>query len=363
MALFVVLCVFSGLRDFSLSFTNTSDPDLKLESKEGKSFLVTNNELKKLGNSDKIAYFSKTIEDRVLFSYNNKEHVAHIKGVDSTYPQLKLYSEKMYTGDWFASNSKEAVVGSEISRKLSLGLFDFSNILEVYSPKPGKGTINTPDDAFNKTTLQTVGIYSINEEIDNKFVFCNLELAQELLQYKKNQISSIEIILKPNTIEQDAIKEINSIFKNKIIIKNRIQLNDSLYKMLNTENIAVYLIFTLVIIIALFNLIGALIMMILDKKNNLKTLFNIGVTLQDLRKIFLFQGMVLSVLGGIIGLMFGIIIVLLQEEFKLLMITPNLAYPVVFEVKNIIIVFTTISTLGILASWLASRSVGKKLFI
>ncbi len=131
--------------------------------------------------------------------------------------------------------------------------------------------------------------------------------------------------------------------------------------MLNTENIAVYLIFTLVIVVALFNLIGALIMMILDKKGNLKTLFNLGTEIKDLRKIFLLQGTLLSVFGGIIGLVLGIIIVLLQQQFELIMITPTLAYPVVFNVENVLIVMVTIVTLGFVASLIASSRVSKKL--
>jgi lipoprotein-releasing system permease protein len=134
-----------------------------------------------------------------------------------------------------------------------------------------------------------------------------------------------------------------------------------LYKMLNTENIAVYLIFTLVIIVALFNLIGALIMMILDKKGNLKTLFNLGTEIKDLRNIFLLQGTLLSVFGGIIGLLLGVGFVLLQQQYQLIMITPTLAYPVVFTLENVGIVMATIITLGFIASLIASSRVSKKL--
>jgi lipoprotein-releasing system permease protein len=131
--------------------------------------------------------------------------------------------------------------------------------------------------------------------------------------------------------------------------------------MLNTENLAVYLIFTLVIIIALFNLIGALIMMILDKKGNLKTLLNLGTEIKNLRKIFLLQGTLLSIFGGVVGLILGIAIVLIQQHYELVMITPTLAYPVVFTIENVLIVFFTILTLGFIASLIASSRVSKKL--
>jgi lipoprotein-releasing system permease protein len=253
------------------------------------------------------------------------------------------------------------VVGYGISQKLSLGLFEFNHPFEVFVPRPGKGAIENPEQAFNKTTIAPVGIYAISEDLDSKYVYADLGLTQNLLEYKSNQISAIELKLKPNSDEEIIKKELQSIFDNKVTVKNRAQLNDSLYKMLNTENIAVYLIFTLVIIIALFNLIGALIMMILDKKENLKTLFNLGAEVKNLRKIFLLQGTLLSVFGGIVGLLLGIIIVLLQQQFQFIMITPTLAYPVVFSVQNVLIVFATIVMLGFIASFIASSRVTKKL--
>ena len=228
-------------------------------------------------------------------------------------------------------------------------------------PRKGKGIIESVEEALYKSSLVPVGIYGVCEDLDSKFVFCDLPLAQDLLELKPNEVSGIEIKTKNNADESAIIEKLNLIFQNKVAIKNRAQQNATLYKMLNTENIAVYLIFTLVIIIALFNLIGALIMMILDKKSNLKTLFNLGSEIKDLKKIFLLQGSLLSVLGGIIGLVLGIGIVLLQQQFKLVMITESLAYPVVFSFQNVVLVFATIVALGFVSSWIASSRVTKKL--
>jgi lipoprotein-releasing system permease protein len=231
----------------------------------------------------------------------------------------------------------------------------------VYVPRKGKAVIESEAEAFNKSVLIPVGIYAISEDLDSKYVFADLTLAQDLLEYKHNEISGFEIKIKPNANEADIIDKLNLIFQNKVEVKNRAQLNATLYKMLNTENIAVYLIFTLVIIIALFNLIGALIMMILEKKSNLKTLFNLGSNVKDLKKIFLLQGSLLTIIGGIIGLILGIIIVLIQQHFKLVMITESLAYPVVFSIQNVLIVFGTIVALGFISSLIASSRVTKKL--
>ena len=361
MALFVVLSVFSGLKDFSLSFSNAFDPDLKMSSTYGKSFHINEKQEVQIKKINGIAATSKVVEERVLFLFDGKEQVTYIKGVDSLFSTVNPVKKNVYQGEWLQANTNQVVVGYGICQKLSMGLFDFNNPFEVFVPKVGSGAIETPESAFNKCKLAPVGIYAISEELDSKFVFADLGLTQALLEFNPNQVSALEFKLQPNADEQSISDQLQKIFKQKVTVKNRVQLNDSLYKMLNTENIAVYLIFTLVIVVALFNLIGALIMMILDKKGNLKTLFNLGTEVGDLRKIFLLQGTLLSVFGGIIGLALGIVIVIIQQHFQVIMITPTLAYPVVFSIQNILIVLATIFSLGIVASWIASSRVTKKL--
>ncbi|ESU29826.1 hypothetical protein FLJC2902T_03030 [Flavobacterium limnosediminis JC2902] len=361
MALFVVLSVFSGLREFSLSFANDTDPDLKLSNIVGKSLVITPQQENQLKQSKNIALYSKTIEERVLFSFNGKQEVAFLKGVDSVFKKTTPFEKKIYAGEWLKPNTSQVVIGYSIANKLSMGLFDFNNVFEVFVPKPGKGTIENPNEAFNESPLTPIGIYAINDDLDRKYVFADLGLAQELLQYQPNQVTSVELKLKPSASEEDAIAELQTIFNNKVSVKTRAQLNDSLYKMLNTENIAVYLIFTLVIIVALFNLVGALIMMILDKKANLKTLFNLGAEIGHLRSIFLLQGSLLTCIGGIIGLALGVVFVILQKKFAMIMITPSMAYPIQFRVINVIIVLGTIAVLGLTASWIASSRVSKNL--
>jgi lipoprotein-releasing system permease protein len=362
MALFVVLSVFSGLRDFSLSFSNDFDPDLKVNPISGKSFFITPNQEKEIASIDGVASYSKVLEERVLFFFKGKEMVTYLKGVDANFTKTNILSKNnIFNGQWLKPNTYQVVVGYGITQKLSLGLFDFNNPFEVYVPRKGKGVIESEEEAFYKSNLIPVGIYAISEDLDSKYVFCDLALAQELLELKPNQLSGVEIKLKPNVDEAAVIEKLKAVFQNKVDVKNRAQQNATLYKMLNTENIAVYLIFTLVIIIALFNLIGALIMMVLDKKNNLKTLYNLGSEIKDLKKIFLLQGSLLSVLGGIFGLILGIIIVVIQQQFKLVMITESLAYPIVFSIHNVLIVFATIVSLGVISSWIASSRVSKKL--
>lgn len=361
MSLFIVLSVFSGLRVFSLSFSNDFDPDLKVNSKLGKSFTVSSDQEKKIKNIQGVISYSKIIEERVMFSFNEKEYFTSLKGIDSNYTKVNKVSDKLFNGQWLKKDTYQVVIGYGISEKLSLGLFDFNNPFEVYVPKPGKGNISIEniEEAFNKTSLIPVGIYAISEELDSKYVFADLSLVQELLEYKPNQVSGIEIKTNPNIDENKIIDSINSVFNGKVEVKNRTQLNATLHKMLNTENLAIYLIFTLVIIMILFAFSGAIIMMVLDKKDNLKTLYHLGVEPKKLKSIFLYQGILSCAIAGVIGLLLGSAIVLIQQQFELIMITESLAYPVVFSFENILIVFATIMILGFLASLIASSRASK----
>ncbi len=360
LALFVVLSVFSGLKEFSLSFSSAFDPDLKVESVQGKSMVISPTQENKLRAIRGITAYSKVIEERVLYRFDGKEMVTNIKGTDTHFGRVIPLKKIIYQGNWIQPQTNEVVLGYGLCQKLSLGLYDYNNPLEVYVPRPGKGAIENPDDAFNKTTLAPVGVYAISEDLDEKYVFANLELVQGLLEYPENRIGGLELKLAPQADEVAVSNQLRALFPD-IRVKNRAQLNDSLYKMLNTENVAVYLIFTLVIIIALFNLIGALIMMILDKKNNLKTLYNLGTPVKELRRIFFWQGTLLSVFGGLVGLLLGVVLVLLQQQFQFIMITPTLAYPVICSLENATLVMATISVLGVTASWIASSRVTKKM--
>ena len=361
MVLFVVLSIFSGLVNFSLSFSNDIDPDLKISSTLGKSYTISPQQEKEVKTINGVAAYSKIIEERVLFMFDGKEQFTYLKGVDASFLNVSNVKKNLFNGQWLTPKTSQVVVGYGISQKLSLGIFDFNNSFEAFAPKPGKGNIENPDDAFTKIGLIPVGIYAVSEELDSKYVFSDIEVARELLGFQPNQITTLELKLKTNADENQIKKQLQTLFNHKITIKNRTQLNDALYKMLNTENTAIYLLFTLVIILTLFTLAGAIIMMILDKRGNLKTLYNLGTEVKDLRKIFLLQGTLLSVFGGVLGLILGIIMVLIQQQFEVIMITPSLAYPVAFLFKNVLIVLTTIVSLGFIASLIASSRVSKKL--
>lgn len=361
MALFVVLSVFSGLRDFSLSFANDFDPDLKAVAKTGKTILISPEQVKQISQLEGVAHFTKIIEERALFTFNGKDQLANIKGVDTNYISVNQVEKTIFQGQWLEHDTEQVVVGYGISQKLSMGLFDLVNVFETFVPKPGKGTIDSPDGAFNRSVLVPVGFYFINEELNQKYVFANLSIVQELLDYQPNQVSGFEIRMQPNAKESIIVNAIQTILKGSVVIKNRAQLNESLYKMLNTENLVLYLIFSLVIAVTLFTLIGALIMIIIEKKSNLKTLFNLGANIIDLRKIFLYQGFLICIIGGFLGLLFGIVLTLLQQKFGFIMINSSMAYPVKFSFINVLAVIGTITSLGFIASVIASSRVNKSL--
>ena len=357
-ALFIVLSGFSGLKTFTVQFTSFADPDLKIVPTTTKTIRFTADQKQALTALNSIASFSEIVEERMLMNCDNKHLAVTLKGVDNNYPQATIDSILVY-GQWFEPNTSQIVAGWGVTNELGFGIFDVTKVIKLYAPKPGAGQLSSVNSAFKSMKVANAGIFQINETLNNSQVFTTLENAKYLLGYDAETLSAIDLYLEPSANEDELRTQLQSIFKNQITIKNRVQLNDALYKMLNTEHVAVYLIFTLILIIALFNIVGAIIMMILDKKKNLKTLYNLGATVKDLRKIFYYQGVLMTIIGGGIGLVIGVIVIGLQQHYALVMITPSLPYPVDLQLANVGIVLLTILTLGILASRIASQRIAK----
>ena len=360
-ALIVVLSVFAGLKQYSLDFSNFTDPDLKIIPLEGKSFQFTEKELSKLNAIEGVGILSKIIEERIVIKSENKNLLATLKGVDEDYQIVTQIDSMLTHGKWITPGSNDVVAGDGISNNLSFGVFNFLKPLTIYVPKPGKGQGSSLNSYFNSQLVTNVGLFNINENLNNEYIFSSIEMARDLLNYKPEQLSSIEFKLKPNADEIAIKQQIETAFPNQFIIKNRAELNDALFKMLNTENLAVYLIFTLVIIISLFNVIGAIIMMILDRKKSLNTLFNMGAEPKMIKSIFFLQGTLMTVLSGIIGVAIGLIIIYTQQQFQWIMLAPDFPYPVSFQFSDLLIVSLTIFSLGIIASKIASQRITKSL--
>lgn len=360
-ALLIVLSVFAGLKEYSLEFTNFSDPDLRILPLEGKSFQLSEKEFLTLKAIQGIAATSKIIEERIVIKSENKNLLATLKGVDENYQNVTQIDSMLTQGQWIAPNSNDVVSGDGIANNLSFGLFNYYKPLTIYVPKPGKGQGSSIRSYFNSQVVTNVGLFYVNESVSNEYVFSDIQLARDLLNYEENQFSALELKLESNTNEEALKERIETAFPNKFIIKNREQLNDALFKMLNTENLAVYLIFTLVIIIALFNVIGAIIMMILDRKKSLNTLFNMGAEPRMIKSIFFLQGTLMTVLSGIVGVSIALLVIFSQIQFQWLMLTPDFPYPVSLQLRDVLVVIVTIFGLGIIASKLASQRITKSL--
>ncbi len=358
-SLFIVLSGFAGLKTFSLSYTNIFDPDLKATPVTGKVFTVSPEQENKLAALDGVVSFSKELEEQVSFTHKGKNHFAYIKGVDGSYNATTAIDSALIYGNWYGAE-QHGVAGIGLTNKLGLTINQYRNPLVVIAPKPGKGSISQ-SKPYNELPLVISGVYSVEEGLDNKYVFTDLGLVQALLEKDSTQISGINFKLNPDADEIELKEQISLVFDNTVILKNREELNSTLYRMLNTENLATYLIFTLVLVIALFNVVGAIIMMILDKQQNSKTLYSLGSTITDLRRIYFVQGVIVTTAGGIIGVLLASLLIWSQLAFGWLKITPSLAYPVEYRLINIVIVLATIIVLGIIASKIASSRITKKL--
>ena len=361
-ALFIVLSAFAGLKTFSLSFTESFDPQLKAMPVAGKTFTLSPEQEERLQSVDGLAFYSKEIEEKVSLEHRGKNHIAYIKGVDSNYTKVTGVDSTLYIGNW-TINESQVVSGLGIANILGVTINQFRSPMQIYAFKPGKGSISQQSisSLYNQLPMVIGGVYAVEADLDNKYVFADLRLTQALLEKDSLSISGINFKMDEGVEPSVVRSEIQSILGSGVQLKNRQQLNSTLYKMLNTENVATYLIFTLVLIIALFNVVGAIIMMILDKQQNSKTLYSLGTTIKELRRIYFVQGILVTGFGGLIGVLLGVLIVWSQLAFSWLKITPSLAYPVKFEFINIGIVLATILVLGVIASKIASSRINKKL--
>ena len=358
-ALFIVLSGFSGLKTFSLSFSNSFDPDLKALPATGKFFSIPSEAEAKLNSINGLASYSLEIEEKVYLTHKETGDIASIKGVDDNYVNTTGIDSTLISGSW-TIDEKRGVAGLGIMRLLNLAENQFRDPLVILVPKPGKGSFSQQTSPYNELPMVIGGIYAVEENLDKKYIFTDLATVQRLLQKDSTEVSGINFKLNDESSIESVKAEIATIFGDAIVLKNRQELNSSLHRMLNTENLATYLIFTLVLIIALFNVVGAIIMMILDKLSNLKTMYNFGATLKELKQIYFIQGMLVTGAGGLIGVLIGILLIGSQLLFGWVKIG-SIDYPVELKLANILIVLGTIFILGIIASKLASSRISKKL--
>lgn len=360
-ALLIVLSAFTGLKDFGLSFSNVFDPDFRVEAVQGKTLQIDSITLASVKQLDGILAVSGIIEDKVFLNYRDKNHVVYLKGVDSSYQNIIESDRFLSSGSWFSKELDEVVIGGGVAQVLSLGVYDYNDFLVLTVPKRSASATQLKEPFINKTALVS-GIYSVSEELDKKYMFSNLSFAQTLFQRKENTYSSLELKLAPDFNRIQLEEQLRALLKTPLRMRSRTELNAALFKMLNTEQMAIYLIFTLVIIIALFNVVGALIMMILEKRPQLNVLYALGVLPKEIRLIFFYLGGMISWVGGGLGVLLGTCLVLLQRYFPFLYVPgTNFPYPVRLEFQNVAMVLFLLFVLGGLASAWATAQVGKKI--
>ena len=360
-ALLIVLSAFTGLKDFGLSFSNVFDPDFRVEAVQGKVLEVDSVALASIKQLDGILAVSGIIEDKVFLNYRDKNHVVYLKGVDSTYQKVIESDRFLSSGAWFSKELDEVVIGGGVAQVLSLGVYDYNDFLVLTVPKRSASATQLKEPFINKTALVS-GIYSVSEELDKKYMFSNLSFARDLFQRKGNVYSSLELKVDPNLNRKQLEEQLQALLKTPVRMRSRTELNAALFKMLNNEQMAIYWIFTLVIIIALFNVVGALIMMILEKRPQLKVLYALGVQPKEIRLIFFYLGGMISWVGGGLGILLGTTLVLLQRYFPFLYVPgTNFPYPVRLELQNVAMVLLLLLVLGGLASAWATAQVGKRI--
>ena len=359
-ALFVVLSAFAGLKDFGLSFVNKFDPDFEIRSNEGAYIYLSDNTVENLLKIPEIIAAAPEIEEKVFLTFKEKNQVATLKAVSPSYIKVIPVDSLITLGDWLSFKGPDVVLGFGIAGNLTAGVYDYNNFLNVTVPKKNNKSLLSLD-LFNSSPALVSGLYQVTEELDKKYLFSSLEFGQELLGLNKNQYSLLALKTEPGINKTKLYNKILPFFKFPISLTSRKDKNAALYRMLNVENLAIYFIFSLVMIIALFNLIGAIIMMVLDKQGQLKILLSLGASPKGIQKIFFSLGMLICFFGGVFGLLIGIIIVLMQLYYPFILVPgTNMSYPVLFEFKNIFIVLITLITLGVFSTLWATKGISKK---
>ncbi len=361
MALIVVLSAFNGLSHLVESLYNSFDADIEITVKQGKTFNPNTVEFQSLKKTDGIAHYSEIIEGNALLKYNEKQCVATIKGVGSDFMKMSSFDTLVGEGS-FNLEKNNIVIGKGISNILQTGPDDAYTAISIYAPKRGKVNTFDAEGGLNELKAYSAGAFSINDEFDYKYVIMNINKARELFDYT-SEVTSIEMSLKPNANPEKVQQQITTLLGNKYEIKNRHQQNAMLYKTLKSEKLWTFLILVFILIIATFNVIGSLTMLIIEKKKDITILHNMGADSQLVRKIFLVEGLLITLIGAALGLILGTFICWLQIKFSLIRFTAGYvvdAYPIKLEATDFVMVFGVVLLIGFLAAWYPVRIFTKK---
>ena len=362
-SLFIVLSAFSGLKTFGLSFTNKFDPDYRIKPRSEKKLILSNEQLSKINLIPSIVESSPVLENKVVLNFKGKTMMAVLRGVGQKYSKIVQLDSLLISGSWFNTGYSEVIIGSSISRILNLGVYDYSDLLKITVPrKSNKTTINF--DPFKSETALVAGIYSSIDNMSRFYIFSDLDFARKIFQKKLDEFDFIDLKVKGSPDIEDLADEIFKLLDTPVNIESRKELNSAVYKMMNTENIILYFVFSLIVIISLFSLFGSIIIMYLDKKREFFIFHAIGIVPKQVWQIFFFLGCCISWVGSFLGFIMGFIIIIIQKNFPFIYVpSTSLAYPVEIQFENCLAVLLTVFVLGSTTSLLATAGIRKKAYL
>ncbi|MBN1387179.1 MAG: ABC transporter permease [Bacteroidales bacterium] len=364
MVLIIVLSVFNGLEDMVNSLFSTFDPDLEVRISRGKVFVPTDDQLKALIEIEGIDDYSLVLEENALLHYDEKQYIATVKGVNENYPDITGLDSVMWDGSFLLKEKNGrpyAVVGLGVANNLGIGL-NFISPLIIYVPQR-EGDVTNPANAFVRKVIFPSGIFSIEQEYDSRFVYVPIDVMRELLMYN-NEVSSLEIKFTEGTKAEDVQPAVEELFGPGYTIKNKYQQQEIFYKVMQSERLAIFFILTFILIIASFNIIGSLTMLIIEKERDINVLRNLGADNNLIKKIFIFEGWMISIIGAVSGLLLGLIICWLQQEFGMVKLQGETliieAYPVAMRVTDFFAVLGTVLFIGYIAAWYPAHYMSRK---
>ena len=365
MALIIILSVFNGLETMVSAIFNTFDPDIKITAAQGKTFIADTVRLQMLANVEGVSYYSLSIEENALLKYGERQFIATIKGVDENYTSVTDIDSSMWEGEFILKSEKNrpfAVPGIGVAQYLGIRI-NFITPLVLFVPKKSASITLNPEDAFTRKYIFPSGIFEVEKEYDSKYVYIPLEFARELTGVDKG-VSSVEIRFSDQADPEKVQKEITRIFDEGFVVQNRYQQQELFYKVMRSERLAIFLILTLILIIASFNIVGSLTMLIIEKERDIEILKSLGADKNLIKKIFIFEGWLISIIGAFTGIILGFIVCWLQQTFGLVKLQSDSlimdSYPVVMKLKDFIIVPVTVLLIGYWAAWYPVRYLTKK---
>ena len=365
MALIIILSVFNGLETMVRSIFNTFDPDIKITAAEGKTFSPDTARLKKLATVDGLSCYSLTLEENALLKYGDRQYIATIKGVDDNYTAVTDIDSSMWEGEFTLMSDRGrpyAVPGVGVAQSLGIRV-NFITPLNIYVPRKS-GNPTDAENAFNRKYIFPSGIFQIEKEYDSKYVYIPLRFARELTEIEDG-VTAIEIKFTQNADPSSVQKKIKKIFDKGFLVRNRYEQQEIFYKVMQAERLAIFFILTLILTIASFNIIGSLTMLIIEKERDIEILKSLGANNDLIRKIFIFEGWMISIAGAAMGLIMGFIICWIQQTFGIVKLQSETlimdSYPVVMKLKDFLIVPATVLLIGYWAAWYPVRFLTRKL--